>query len=52
MRRTPVPSISIRCSAHGAGRFHMSKITELTAQLARPVAEANGCSLWDVEYVK
>ena len=30
----------------------MSKITELTAQLARPVAEANGCSLWDVEYVK
>ena len=30
----------------------MSKITELTAQLARPVVEANGCSLWDVEYVK
>ena len=30
----------------------MAKITELTAQLARPVAEANGCSLWDVEYVK
>ena len=30
----------------------MSKITDLTAQLARPVAEANGCTLWDVEYVK
>ena len=30
----------------------MSKITDLTAQLARPVVEANGCSLWDVEYVK
>ena len=30
----------------------MSKITELTAQLARPVAEENGCTLWDVEYVK
>ena len=30
----------------------MSKITDLTAQLARPVVEANGCSLWDVEYVR
>lgn len=30
----------------------MSKITDLAAQLARPVAEANGCTLWDVEYVK
>ncbi len=30
----------------------MSKITELTAELARPVVEANGCTLWDVEYVK
>lgn len=30
----------------------MSKITDLTAQLARPVVEANGCTLWDVEYVK
>ena len=30
----------------------MSKITDLTAQLARPVAEEHGCSLWDVEYVK
>lgn len=30
----------------------MSKITELTARLARPVAEENGCTLWDVEYVK
>ena len=30
----------------------MSKITDLTAQLARPVVEENGCTLWDVEYVK
>lgn len=30
----------------------MSKITELTTELARPVVEANGCTLWDVEYVK
>lgn len=30
----------------------MSKITELVDGLARPVVEANGCSLWDVEYVK
>ena len=30
----------------------MSKITDFTAQLARPVVEANGCTLWDVEYVR
>lgn len=30
----------------------MSKITDLVDALARPVVEANGCSLWDVEYVK
>ena len=30
----------------------MSKITGLVDGLARPVVEANGCSLWDVEYVK
>ena len=30
----------------------MAKVTELAAGLARPIAEANGCTLWDVEYVK
>lgn len=30
----------------------MSKVTELTATLAEPVVAAQGCSLWDVEYVK
>ena len=30
----------------------MSKITDLVEAMARPAAEANGCSLWDVEYVK
>lgn len=30
----------------------MSKITETVEKLARPVVEAEGCSLWDVEYVK
>lgn len=30
----------------------MAKVTELTAGLARPIVEANGCTLWDVEYVK
>ncbi len=30
----------------------MSKITDLVDAMARPVVEANGCSLWDVEYVK
>ena len=28
------------------------KVTELVAQLAKPVVEAIGCSLWDVEYVR
>ena len=30
----------------------MKKITELTAELAAPVIEEAGCTLWDVEYVK
>ena len=30
----------------------MSKITDLVEAMARPAVEANGCSLWDVEYVK
>ena len=30
----------------------MAKVTELVAGLAAPIAEENGCSLWDVEYVK
>ena len=28
------------------------KVTELVAKLAQPVVEANGCELWDVEYVR
>ncbi len=30
----------------------MKKIAELTLELATPVAEERGCSIWDVEYVK
>lgn len=30
----------------------MSKITEKVSALARPVVEEEGCSLWDVEYVR
>ena len=30
----------------------MAKVTELTAELAGPIAAGNGCTLWDVEYVK
>ena len=30
----------------------MKKITELTAELAAPAIEKQGCALWDVEYVK
>lgn len=30
----------------------MKKVTEVAAELARPLAEAAGCSLWDVEYVR
>ena len=29
----------------------MKKITEIVTELAAPVAEENGCRLWDVEYV-
>ena len=30
----------------------VAKVTELTAELAGPIAAGNGCTLWDVEYVK
>ena len=32
------------------GKF--TKVTEKVAQFARPVVEENGCTLWDVEYVR
>lgn len=30
----------------------MSKITDRVEQLARPVVEGAGCTLWDVEYIR
>ena len=30
----------------------MSKITDRVTELARPVVEEEGCTLWDVEYVR
>ncbi|MBP1758875.1 MAG: transcription termination protein NusA [Firmicutes bacterium] len=30
----------------------MSKVTDLTAKLADPIVTAQGCTLWDVEYIK
>lgn len=30
----------------------MAKVTELTAALAAPLAAEQGCTLWDVEYVR
>lgn len=30
----------------------MSKITDKVTELARPVVQEEGCSLWDVEYVR
>ncbi|MDO4982154.1 MAG: ribosome maturation factor RimP [Eubacteriales bacterium] len=30
----------------------MSRITDKVSELARPVVEENGCTLWDVEYVR
>lgn len=30
----------------------MKKVTDIVTELARPVVEANGCALWDVEYVR
>ncbi len=28
------------------------KVTDIVTQLAQPIVEAHGCSLWDVEYVR
>lgn len=30
----------------------MSKITDRVTEIARPIVEEEGCTLWDVEYVK
>ncbi len=30
----------------------MSKITDLVAEMARPIVAAQGCELWDVEFVR
>ena len=30
----------------------MSKLTDRIAELARPIVEEEGCTLWDVEYVR
>ncbi len=30
----------------------MAKVAELTAKMAAPIAAEQGCTLWDVEYVK
>ena len=30
----------------------MAKVTEITAALAAPIGTANGCTVWDVEYVR
>ena len=30
----------------------MAKVTDIVEALALPIVEAQGCSLWDVEYVK
>ena len=30
----------------------MAKVTDVVAELARPIVEQAGCTLWDVEYVK
>jgi ribosome maturation factor RimP len=32
--------------------MRMSKITETVLALAKPVAETQGCEIWDVEYVR
>ena len=30
----------------------MAKVTDVVSELARPIVEQAGCTLWDVEYVK
>ena len=41
-----------KTAALGAEEKSMSKLTDKIAELARPVVEQEGCSLWDVEYLK
>lgn len=30
----------------------MAKVTDIALKLAAPIAEANDCSIWDIEYIK
>ncbi|MEG1431272.1 MAG: ribosome maturation factor RimP, partial [Oscillospiraceae bacterium] len=30
----------------------MSKVTDLTLALVAPIAAENGCSIWDIEYLR
>ena len=30
----------------------MKKVTDIVRELALPIVEENGCTLWDVEYVR
>ena len=39
------------CLAFEKGQVNM-KVTELVASFAKPIVEAHGCELWDVEYVR
>lgn len=34
------------------GGFFVAKVTELVRGLADPIAVENGCSIWDIEYIK
>ncbi len=52
----PVPTLFYANFIHAKTpddwRKQMSKVTDLVTRLARPVAEAQGCELWDVEFVR
>lgn len=41
----------VNCAQSAEGEI-MSKITDTVAELAKPVVEQEGCSLWDVEYIR
>lgn len=40
------------CVQHERNEKDLSKITERVAELAKGIVEEEGCSIWDVEYVR
>ena len=49
MEREGFAPLFFECFLKGVPKL---KVTDLVAEFSKPIIEANGCSLWDVEYVR